>query len=118
MTVGEIISKHIYEGNFKNRTELGKYLGVSKQTVYNWIGNNKIPRYHLLTLTRDFGDISMEKNTVECGTSEQPSCFPKTTKEVHSSSDGIKLVITAPTMMEYRHALIEELWNIQSILKN
>ena len=118
MTAGEIIRYYLRAGDFKNRGELAVYLNVHRKQVSYWQQHNKIPIWHMDILTRDFGDISMEQNTVECGTSAQTSCFSKTTKEVHSSSDGIKLIITAPTMMEYRHALIEELWNIQSILKN
>lgn len=40
------------------------------------------------------------------------------TREINVTSSGIKLVLKATSMIAYRNALIEELWSVQTRLKN
>lgn len=40
------------------------------------------------------------------------------TREINVTSGGIKLVLKATSMIAYRNALIEELWSVQTRLKN
>ena len=119
MKTEDIIRHYMYVANFKNQGELADYLGIHRKQISYWKEHGSIPKKHLARLIKHFGhfeDVLTAKND-EKTDYIYALRVNSSTKEIHSTSEGIKLTLRATSMIAYRDALLEELWSVQANLK-